>query len=281
MFNAGACAQLKRLILSALVTADRGSSRSVVSIRRGSGSDGSKLGEDVDLLKYALWAVCNMCQNRPACEAFGSDGTCGVVMDVLHVFHKTNADITQLALSAITALSSSAINRSKLCNHQKYNLTEVMTEIGSFYGHLNADLKSVLNIAKQRVFALESVGPSTEPFGYDVSSGALAFALRPREDKLEVAEIMHIYLLKGLNSFCPSQGVNMVDARPNSMSKRFVANFNSSGGAARQSGGMRQSSSGSSLSTMDAQGGNEQHTSFKKMSSVALAINKFKNGSGK
>lgn len=74
------------------------------------------------------------------------------------------------------------------------------------------------------------------------------------------------------------KGVNMMDARPSSMGKRFAANFNSSAGS-RLNSGMRQSSSGSSLSTMVAQGSNDQQA--KQIPTTVLAMNKLKKGSGK
>lgn len=192
VITVGAVIEISRVMENAVrVLASTNQSRQSFSAKHSSGADGSALGNDIEMLKFALWALCNISSVPTACAAFGDNGACAVCIDLLQLYYSRNVQLTILALLAISALCQTGSNRKKIKEYEKFDILEVLHSIGSHYtasdDEASLDLNRILKGTLERVRCSDvNLVLPYDQCSWDVSDGANNFAVRRQEDHLKV-----------------------------------------------------------------------------------------------
>ena len=140
------------------------------------------IGGEVEILKFALWALCNLSQDNRACIRFGELGLCGVCETILSKLHEVDVAVTQLTCSAISVL---CLDESNKCKFK--SLDGALGTAEKYYSQRRLapgveTLLEVIEHTQQRLATEGRLEPEVIP--YDVSDASVGFALRMREESL-------------------------------------------------------------------------------------------------
>jgi hypothetical protein len=133
----------------------------------------------MDIIKYSLWALCNLAQIPTLATKLGQLGTCQLLVTIGFNFFERQEAVAHLICVCMACLCLINANKSLFVDRDALNL---LARMETFYGSKNAksNLVSAIRTAKSR---LESPGIESEPMTWDISNSDDGFSLRivPKE----------------------------------------------------------------------------------------------------